>query len=75
VVDARTFVDELPTGDIRLGSRSFVRIYGFADIEPRLVEMRVFRLGADATLRLLPEQAEEIAAALIAGAKEARGAT
>jgi hypothetical protein len=64
------FTNDLPVADIRIGSNSHMRIYGFADIEPRLVEVRwpgLFR-----TLNLTVEQAEAISAGLAKAAAKAR---
>ena len=66
---------ELPIADIALSrdGRQCVRVYGFADVVPPLVELRLRWFGRLDTLRLTIEQAELIAAALIAAAKQARG--
>lgn len=74
MTEPANFMDELPIGDIRLGRNSFVRIYGYADIEPRLVELRIFKDGFDDVHHLHVEQAEKIGEALLAAAKKARGA-
>lgn len=65
------FVNELPVADVRLGPRMNLRIYGFADIEPRLVELRVTYRFND-RMHLTCEQAEAIAAGLLAAVKKAR---
>jgi hypothetical protein len=64
--------DELPLADIRIGATQYLRIYGFADIEPRLVEIRIHRHGEDQVLRLTAEQADKIAAGLARAAAKAR---
>jgi hypothetical protein len=67
------FIDELPTGDVDLGGNNYVRVYGFADIEPRLVEVRIVSRGQrELVLNLLPHQADAIVAALTAAAAKAR---
>jgi hypothetical protein len=55
-----------------LTSASERRNTGFADIEPRLVEIRIHRHGEDQVLRLTAEQADKIAAGLARAAAKAR---
>ena len=67
---------ELPVADIALSrdGRQCVRVYGFADVVPPLVELRLWLGGNEFDkLRLTVEQAELIAAALGAAAVQARG--
>jgi hypothetical protein len=67
------FPKELPTGNIGLGGANFVRVYGFADIEPRLVELRIVTHGRrEQVVNLFPHQADALAAALTAAATKAR---
>lgn len=66
------FRTELPVADVQIGPASFIRIYGYADITPCLVEVHVVH-GVEQILRLCPHQAEEIGRALIDAAKKARG--
>ena len=68
---ADDFRSELPTADVCLGKTSSIRTYGFADIEPRLVEMRINRRRVDDVLRLTVEQARALGAGLIAAAERA----
>lgn len=69
MADTFDFRTELPTADIRIGPQSHMRIYGFADIEPRLVEVRWDGLLRD--LHLTVAQAESIAAGLLSAATAA----
>ena len=62
---------ELPTADILIGKRQRVRIYGFADITPPLVELRLFHHGCEEVTRLTVAQAREIAAGIAAAADRA----
>jgi hypothetical protein len=68
-----TFIDELPVADIQIGraDEMNIRIYGFDDIEPRLVEIRSGML--DRRLRLTCEQATVIAEGLLKAVAKARG--
>lgn len=63
-------VAELPVADIQIGANS-LRIYGFADIEPRLVEVRSDLLVWP-RLNLTCEQAEAIAKGLLSAVAKAR---
>jgi hypothetical protein len=58
------FMNELPVADIRIGRTQYLRIYGYADIEPRLVELRINWRDEEQVLRLTTAQAEQIAAGL-----------
>ena len=66
---------ELPVADIALSrdGRQCVRVYGFADVVPPLVELRLRWFGRLDTLRLTVEQAERLGWALITAATRARG--
>lgn len=65
------FRAELPLADVKLGATSSIRIYGFADIEPRLVEMRINRRRVDDVLNLTVQQARDLAVGLLAAAARA----
>jgi hypothetical protein len=62
---------DLPAADVQIGLHSHMRIYGFSDIEPRLVEVRWSGLLRD--LHLTVDQADAIARGLILAAAKARG--
>ena len=62
---------ELPTADILIGKRQHMRIYGFGDITPPLVELRLFHHGCEEVIRLTVAQAREIAAGIAAAADRA----
>jgi hypothetical protein len=64
------FRNDLPVADIRISGQSRMRIYGFSDIEPRLVEVRWEWLPR--TLNLTVEQAEAISVGLALAAAKAR---
>ena len=66
------FVNELPVADVHIGPRSHLRLYGFSDIEPRLVEIRMRFHGSDGVLNLTVEQAETLAAGLLKAVAKAR---
>ena len=66
------FTSDLPTGDLQLGPKNSIRTYGFPDIDPPLVEMRVEHRGDISTVRLTVEQADLLAAALMKAAQRAR---
>jgi hypothetical protein len=59
---------ELPTADVPIGKRQHVRIYGFADITPPMVELRLLHHGCEEVIRLTVAQAREIAAGIAAAA-------
>jgi hypothetical protein len=61
---------EQPVADIRISPKSSMRIYGFADIEPRLVEVRWEWLPR--TLHLTVDQAEAISIGLAEAVSKAR---
>jgi hypothetical protein len=65
------FRNELSVADIRIGPNSHMRIYGFADIEPRLVEVHCGALFYG-PLHLTVEQAEAISSGLAKAAAKAR---
>ena len=65
------FTNDLPVADIRIGPNSHLRIYGYRDIEPRLVEVR-WPQGLFRTLNLTVEQAEAISDGLKKAAEKAR---
>jgi hypothetical protein len=66
------FTKELPVADIRIGARSHLRIYGFNDIAPALIELRGEHLIRP--LHLTVQQAEDIAIGLIDAVARARSA-
>lgn len=72
MAQAFDFKADLPTGDIDLGGRNYVRVYGYSDISPPLVEMRIVHRGDPITLHLHPEQGEHIAEALLSAVTKAR---
>jgi hypothetical protein len=68
------FRTELPSADVALGSKQHIRIYGFSDITPPLVEVRLSCGNLDGVLNLTVDQAVELAAGLERAASRARGA-
>jgi hypothetical protein len=64
---------ELPIADIQIGNRQHLRIYGFADITPPLVELRLFRHGCEEVIYLTVEQAHGVAAGIATAADRAGG--
>jgi hypothetical protein len=65
------FREELPVADIHIGPTHYLRIYGHADLEPRMVEVRRHEHGMDYWLCLTVDQARAIAAALTKAANKA----
>jgi hypothetical protein len=61
--------DDLPVADIRIGPAQRIRIYGFADLSPPLVELWV----SGEPVHLTVAQADAIANGLATAAKKARG--
>jgi hypothetical protein len=65
------FRDELPVADIQIGPTHYMRIYGHADPEPPIVEVRRYERGIDDELCLMVDQARAIATALMKAAAKA----
>jgi hypothetical protein len=61
--------DALPVADIRVGPSQRIKIYGFADLSPPLVELWV----SGEPVHLTVAQADAIANGLVTAAKTARG--
>lgn len=66
-----SFIDELPAGDVQIGPNCHVRVYGFSDITPALVEVRIVDRG-EQVINLSVKQAEALGVALIGAANKAR---
>lgn len=69
--EAAGIASELPAGEVRIGPNCYVRVYGFSDITPALVEVRIVDRG-EQVINLTVQQAEALGVTLIAAANKAR---